>query len=219
VMAGDVVSSRSITERAAFRRQLEQVCRRVNKTFLEDMYADFRILKGIDEIEGVLLNASNCYGILDMILTEIYPHSMRFALVHDFIETAENSRDVSRMDGPAFHTASDVLKSLKKTGLVFAMRTDDELLDRAVAADVNLMMLLKKSWSRRQHEVYSKYRETGTQHEVAETLGITQQAVSGALRRSMWKEISGIEEDLQYVFRHLPVKNLAGSREDSYEQY
>jgi predicted transcriptional regulator len=36
---------------------------------------------------------------------------------------------------------------------------------------------------------------------VAKALGITQQAVSKTLNRSMWKKISGIEEDLNYVLQ------------------
>jgi hypothetical protein len=38
----------------------------------------------------------------------------------------------------------------------------------------------------------------------AKALGITQQAVSKALNRSMWKEISSIEDDLNYVLRNYP---------------
>ena len=67
-------------------------------------------------------------------------------------------------------------------------------------------MLLKKNWSSRQHQIAKEYRKKRNQDEVAHTLGITQQSVSGTLIRSMWKEINHIEEKLNYVLNNYPAK-------------
>ncbi len=202
VMLGDVVASRKIKEKEAFQRKLEKACLEVNRNFAEDIYADFKILKGIDEIEGVLLNIASVYKIMDTMLEQFYPHSMRFALVLDYIDTAVESREVSRMDGPAFHRASDLMKNMKGSRLIFRMSIGDAILDKTVAGEINLLFLLKKGWSPGQRKILREYRKTGTQNMAAEALGITQQAVSKALNRSMWKEISGIEDDLNYVLRN-----------------
>jgi hypothetical protein len=210
VMLGDVVASRKIKDKEAFQRKLEKVCLKVNRNFAEDTYADFKILKGIDEIEGVLLNIASVYKIMDTMLEQFYPHSMRFVLVLDYIDTAVESHEVSRMDGPAFHRASDLMKDLKKSKLMFRMSIGDEIMDKTVAGEINLIFLLKKGWSPGQWRILREYRKTGTQNMVAKALGITQQAVSKALNRFMWKEISSIEDDLNYVLRNylqrLPAK-------------
>ena len=202
VMLGDVIASRKITDREIFQRKLEEACSNVNLNFVEDIYADFNILKGIDEIGGVLLNITSVNKIINTLQEHFYPHSMRFALVFDYIDTAVESQEVSRMDGPAFHRASDILKDLKGSRLMFKMAIGDELMEKMVTGEINLIFLLKKNWSLRQRRILYEYRKIGNQNMVAKTLGISQQAVSKALNRSMWKEISGIEEDLNYVLQY-----------------
>jgi SatD family (SatD) len=209
VMLGDVIASSRITDREIFQRKLEEACSNVDLNFFEDIYADFNILKGIDEIGGVLLNITSVYKIINTLQEQFYPHSMRFALVFDYIDTAIESQEVSKMDGPAFHRASDILKDLKGSRLMFKMSIGDELMEKMVTGEINLIFLLKKNWSLRQRRILYEYRKIGNQNMVAKTLGISQQAVSKALNRSMWKEISGIEEDLNYVLQYpsrLPKK-------------
>lgn len=169
VMMGDVIASRRIKNREVFQRKLDKICVNVNLNFAEDIYADFNILKGLDEVGGVLTNIKNVYKIMNTFLEQCYPDSIRFVLVYDYIDTAMKSHEVSRMDGPAFHKASD---------------------------------MLKKDWSTRQRMILYEYRTKGNQNMVAKALGITQQAVSKALNRSKWKEISGIEEDLNNVLNN-----------------
>lgn len=206
VMLGDVIDSRKIKDKEAFQRKLEEACLEVKRNFVQDIYADFNILKGIDEIGGVLLNIASVYNIMNTMMEQFYPYSMRFVLVFDHIDIAVESHEVSRMDGPAFHRASDMMKDLKASRLIFRMSIGDEILDKTVAGEINLLFFLKKGWSSRQRRILREYRKTGTQNMVAETLGITQQAVSKALNRSMWKEISSIEDDLNYVLRSYPQR-------------
>ncbi len=214
VILGDVIASRRIDDREAFQRTLEEVCLKVNRNFGEDIYADFKILKGIDEIEGVILNITNFYKILNTMLEHFCPHSMRFVLVLGYIDTAVESHDVSRMDGPAFHRASDLMKDLKGSRLMFRMSIGDEMIDKIVAGEINLIFFLKRGWSHRQCSILWEYRKTGTQKMVAKALGITQQAVSKALNRSMWKEISSIEDDLNYVLKNYPQRLLTKIKKD-----
>lgn len=205
-MSGDVISSRRIKDREVFQKKLEKICSRINTTYADDIFAGFKILKGIDEIEGVLLNISNIYEIITSISEQLYPHSMRFALAMDYIDTAIESRDTAKMDGPAFHKASNLMKGLKKSKLLFDMSTDNETTDTLIAGEINLILLLKKNWSAKQHLIVREYKKTWNQHEAAKALGITQQAVSKALARSMWNEIRPIEEKLNYVLQSLSQK-------------
>lgn len=203
VMSGDVISSRLIIKKEAFQEKLERICLRLNTDYSSDLYAEFKILKGIDEIEGVLSNISKTYEIITSILEQLYPYSMRFAFVLDSIDTAVETHDTSKMDGPAFHKASDILKELKKSKLIFAMSTGNDITDNLISGEINSIILLKKNWSAKQHMIVRKYKETGNQGEVAKELGITQQAVSKALTRSMWKEIGYIEEELNHALENM----------------
>ncbi len=205
-MMGDVMSSRKIKDKEAFRKKLDKVCSEINMDYAGDIYADFRILKGIDEIEGVLLNISKSYEIMTALSEQLFPQSMRFVIALDYIDTALETRYVTKMDGPAFHKASDMIHALKKTRLFFEMSAGNETLDIAINGEVNLIMLLKKTWSIRQHQIVREYREKKNQDQAAKALGITQQSVSRTLKRCMWHEIAFIEEKLNYVLSHYPVR-------------
>ena len=88
------------------------------------------------------------------------------------------------------------------------MSIGDEIMDKIVAGETNLIFLLKKDWSPRQRTILYEYRKIGNQNMAAKTLGITQQAVSKALTRSMWKEISGIEDDLNNVLEYYQPETI-----------
>lgn len=206
VISGDVLSSRRIKDKAAFQKKLEKACHSINIAFGSDIYAEFKILKGIDEIEGVLLNISNIYRIISSILEQLHPDSMRFVVALDYVDTSIESRDVSKMDGPAFHKASDIMSTLKKSKLMFDMATCNEITDTLITGEINLILLLKKNWSAKQHTIVREYQKTGNQYKVAKALGVTQQAISKALSSSKWKEIGEIEEKLNHVLQRLSQK-------------
>ncbi len=197
VLLGDVVSSRKIGDREKFQRKLSDTCKKINSMYAESIYADFKILKGLDEIGGVLSTMVTIHEIITTILDRLHPESVRFVLALDYVDTALETLDVARMDGPAFHKASGMMARLKKTKMMFDLSVDDEVIDAAVAGQINSILLLKRNWSPKQHQVVREYERTKNQCEAAKNLGITQQAVSKTLNRSKWKEIRNIEEKLE----------------------
>jgi len=58
---GDVIQSRQIDNRDDFQKIIEKTCKNINTTYAESIYADFKMLKGIDEIGGALSSMSNIY--------------------------------------------------------------------------------------------------------------------------------------------------------------
>ena len=199
VMLGDVIHSRQITDRNDFQKRIEKTCQIINTRYSEDTYADFKILKGIDEIGGVLTGMSKTYEIITTILEEIYPNLMRFVLVFDYIDTAVATKDVTKMDGPAFHKASDMIHKLKSSKLTCDISANNKMIDTMVANQINSLLLMKINWSTRQHQVVKEYERTMNQSRVAEHFEMTQQAVSKILNRSMWREIKQIEENLSFA--------------------
>jgi hypothetical protein len=202
IILGDVISSRRIKDKEAFQNKLQETFNKINTVYADYIYSEFKILKGIDEIEGVLFDLSKSYDIISMILEKLYPDLMRFVLVFDYIDTAIESRDVAKMDGPAFHKASDIMGELKKSKLIFGISIEDKTIENLISGEINLILLFKKNWSAKQHQIIKEYKETGSQHEVAKRLGITQQAISKALNRSLWEEIKHIEEGLNYALEN-----------------
>lgn len=199
VVLGDVISSRRISDRERFQNKFSDILKNINAEYVEDIFADFKILKGIDEIGGVLSSMSNIYNIINEILEQLHPHLIRSVLIFDYIDTGLESFDVSKMDGPAFHKASDTMDTLKKSKLMFQMSVDDKIFDIAITGQINLILLTKKNWSLKQHQIVREYKKTNNQDDVARKLGITQQAVSKTLNNVMWKEIFLIEEKLNYI--------------------
>jgi len=190
---GDVVGSTGIRDREGFRERIERACTAANRAYSEDAYAGFKVLKGLDEIGGVLSGLRHAYRVIDTIAEHLRPNAIRFVVVWGQIDTAAETRDVARMDGPAFHLGAEMMLELKQSGLRFALRSDHELLDAAISGEINLLLMLKESWTAKQHEVIEAYRNTGSQSEAARLLGVTQQAVSKTLSRSLWREIMAIE--------------------------
>lgn len=206
VLLGDVVASRKIKEKENFQKKLITACEKVNSGYVEDLYAELKILKGKDEIGGVLFYMSNIFQIISTIQAEIHPQLMRFVLVFDYLDTALDTRDAARMDGPAFYKASEVMEELKKTNLMFDMVVGDTVIDTAISNQINLILLLKKDWTERQHQIVQDYEKTGNQYETAKNLNITQQSISKTLSRLMWSEIKIIEEKLNYIINNYAQK-------------
>ena len=200
VMLGDAISSRRISDKEKFQKKIEETCKEVNSTYSENIYARFKILKGIDEIGGVLSTISNCYQIVITFQEQLYPNLMRFGLALGYVDTALETKDVAKMDGSAFHKASHIMNELKESKLMFGMSVDDEVIDIAIANQVNLILLLRKKWSARQRQIIKEYERVMNQYKVAENLGTTQQNVSGAINRSMWKDIKSVEKDINHIF-------------------
>lgn len=204
VLLGDVIQSRQIDNRDDFQKIIEKTCKNINTMYAEGIYADFKILKGIDEIGGVLSSMSNIYKIITKILDDIYPNTIRFALVFDYIDTALETRNITKMDGVAFHKASEMIKELKMSKLMFDMSVEDEMLDMSITGQINLIFLIKKNWSATQYNTVREYEKIKKQSEVAKKLRITQQAVSKNLKRSMWKEIRTFEEKINFILQGYP---------------
>lgn len=199
VLLGDAISSRRINEREKFQEKIEKTCEEINVTYGENIYAQFKILKGIDEVGGVLSTISNSYQIIVTFQEQLYPHLMRFGLALDYVDTALDTKDVAKMDGPAFHRASNIMDELKESKSMFGMSVGDDIIDIAITNQVNLIQLLRNNWSARQRQIIKEYEKLNNQYKVAEKLGTSQQNISAAIKRAMWKEIKNVEKDVNDI--------------------
>lgn len=201
VVLGDIVNSRDIEDRSAFQDRLSSACDAVNEAHREHLYAEFAILKGVDEIGGVLASIDPVYDVVDRLAASIRPYRIRVAVAAGTIDVGAESDDVAEMDGPAFHDADRLLDRVEDDGLPFGMSVGDDLLDTVVADEINLLLLSKRRWTDRQREIIDAYEQSGTQADVARALDITQPAVSKALDRALWPELRTIGKRLRRVLR------------------
>ena len=197
VLLGDVVQSREIDDRAAFRQRLEEACRDVTARYPDGLYTDVTVLKGVDEIGAVLTSIADVYRIVTDLADATMPDRIRFALAYDQIDVGLDGTDVASMDGPAFHRADSLLERIERTALLFDAAIDEPPLETAIADEINLLLFLRQNRTDRQREIVERYETVGSQHAVAAELGISQQAVSNALGRAHWSLVNAIEARLQ----------------------
>ena len=197
VLLGDVVRSREVTDREEFRRRLDRACVAVSEQYEDDVYADAKVLKGIDEVAAVLTSLRSAYDIVREFSDRLHPQPIRFALVRGEIDVGLTEGDVATMDGPAFHRADELLERVERTDLLFDLDVNEPACEKAIADVINLLLARKRERTDRQREIIELYERYGTQRGVAEELDISQQAVSRALERAHWPVTSAIEERLQ----------------------
>ena len=201
VIMGDLFSSRHIKDSEVLQKKLEKSLKKINSNYANDIYAKFKILKGVDEIGGALLNIQHVYEIINSLLDEISPDLMRFVLVLDNIEDPSETKDVVKMSGTAFHKASDIMKKLKKSDLIVDISLHNRSLDKILTDIINLIISIKKDWSATKRQIFKEYKKTGNQYKVAEKLGITQQAVSKNLDYINWREMKEMENSLNDLLK------------------
>lgn len=200
VMLGDVVDSREISDRASFRDTLEAALDHVNHIYGSDLYADFAGLRGVDEVGGVLTRPDNMYRILRTINNHIYPKQVRFAVVRGEIDVGSPAQNITELDGPAFHRAAELLEEVERTGLSFGMEGGNNQLNPLLANQINLLSLLRASWTKKQIEALMAYERTGSQTNAAAELEVTQQTLSERLRSINWRQINHAETILNDAF-------------------
>ncbi|WP_232687528.1 SatD family protein [Halobacterium zhouii] len=200
VLLGDVVASRDIDERGDFGATLTDACATVSDQHADAFLAPLEPLKGVDEVGGVLTDPAPLYDVLDGLRERLHPQELRVAVAAGGVDVGVGTGNVSRMDGPAFHRADELLSDLDASTLRVAFDFERAPLDATLADEVNLLFLLKRRWTDRQRDVVRAYRETESQDAVAENLGVSQPAVSQALSRASWPAVREIEERLRSTF-------------------
>lgn len=201
VMLGDVISSRQLKNRDEFQDKVINACHVINKEFNDKIYAKFNILKGTDEIGAVLSDISNFYDIILKMSDNIGLNTMRFVIAKGDIDIGLNQKDVSRMDGAAFHQAAELMADLKKKKLIFQISTSNEIFDRLVENNINLIYLVEKKWSDKKIRIINEYRKGKDQNHIAKKFNIGQQDVSYHIQSSNFKEIQEIEENLKHIIK------------------
>lgn len=208
VVVGDLVQSRTKSDRQQLSRKIHWAINHLSKRFQKELYAPFTLTRGIDELSGVLKQPAKSYLICRLINEEVHPQLFRFAIARGSLDVAVSSKDAGRMDGYAFHVASNLIQHAKKNKLyyLFSLRSKYPELDALLNESVNLIYTLSKKWSVHQRRVVQLYKKFNRQKRVAKELNITQQAVSDALQQANWKNLHQIETSINRILEEISYK-------------
>lgn len=214
VVLVDIVDSREIQDREAFESRLTDAFEYVNETERGSISTPLSQMKGIDEFGCVLTRLSPVPDIVAAILDRIHPYHARFAIASSGIDIGAGRETVARMDGPAFHRASELLNDIENSGLYAAVDTNRQT-DGLVENALNLLLLEREHLTGRQVEVILAYERHGTQSEAGEELGLRQQTVSNTLHRANYmrrmKIRRNLRESLEAIYDRASAKTLASS--------
>lgn len=193
IVVGDVVGSRNIGDRDAFGRTLDDALATVNHQYDDSVRADVVTVKGVDEVAGVLDHPRDVYAIVKTVYDEIHPHQVRFGVAHGGIDVNPDSADVTKMDGPGFHHANELLEWVERRNSLFAFDGRHPVVDDLVSTTVNLVLTLREDWTDREFEAVRARERAASQQEAADRLDLTQQTVSDRLQRAHWNRVTAAE--------------------------
>ena len=202
IIVGDLVRSRNISDRQELSQKIRLAIDSISKKFQKEFYAPLVLTRGIDELSGVFNQFNMSYQICRLLNEKMYPHVFRFAIVRGTLDVDITSKDARRMDGPAFHTAAAMIQRCKKENLYYCFNLGDQFKQYNLILDglTNFLHFLQNHyWTNHQRRVVKLYKRLGKQKAVANKLGITQQAVSEALRKAHWKELKQLESSIDAV--------------------
>lgn len=196
VVLGDVIASREIEDREAFRDTIATTLEAVNERYAADVVGRFALVKGVDEIAGVMRNPRNLYRLVRDVVSAARPGAIRFAVVYGEIDVGAGGDAVDEMDGPAFHRADEALIDVAGADLYLSFSGRRPAFDSLIEAGINLLLMAREDWTDRQRAMVAAYEETGTQEAVADRFDVSQQTVSATLRRADWRRLGRLEGDV-----------------------
>lgn len=197
VLVGDLVASRRAPARRSLTQRLERALADSAQRF--PWQAPLMSTRGLDEISGVLSQPSTAFDVCVALNEALWPQRFRFALACGAIDVAPGSAVAADMDGPAFHRAADALSRGRATDLPFTLAVPPAQPAACAMAEAlgALHGTLMRQWSPGAARAVEALRHGGSQSAAAAALGITQQAVSGALARAHQRKMEAAQAALR----------------------
>ncbi len=198
---GDVIGSRARASAATawlerLRARLEATC--------PDRLAPFEFTQG-DEIQGLLpIDADALTPVLDaMLRPRDTPHGalpMRWVIVAGAVDPGEGP--ATKRTGPAFLAARDLIARAHRDRDALRCMTGDAASDDLLEAISPVLASIIDRMTDRQREMLRLHAVDGLRQEaVAERLGVSQPAVSGALSRAGARDMARLATAVRSLLR------------------
>lgn len=184
---GDIVGSRDIKNRQEVQDQFKAALKKANKKYDSYIASNFLVTLG-DEFQGLLNKPSLSLEIIEFIREKMHPVELVFGIGIGPMETKFSKDSSIGSDGPAYWYARKMVekaKYKKPSICLFSDSLEDELINSLIL----FVETSTNSQTKKQQETVKLYKEFGSQYKVAESLNISQSAVSGTLQKAFFKEI------------------------------
>jgi hypothetical protein len=208
---GDVVRSKQLepSERAAVQSALERVMLDTNSRYRDAVLADFLITLG-DEFQGMVRQPEAIPEIVQNLREQLPKTRFRIAVSHGELTTPLKPVALGT-DGPVWHAARRLLdewRKAKRDGVGFIGFAQDDVVLNGIAA------LLTYHWTHledSQREILTALRDqSDARKQVAERIGISQQALSNRAQSAGWREYdAGMTAWRAVLRRHTPQTAVA----------
>ncbi|RMH04786.1 MAG: hypothetical protein D6702_02215 [Planctomycetota bacterium] len=159
----------------------------------------------------VLKRPETAFDRLVDLMERVWPEPLRAALVS--VGHHEGEAAMARARARAAEALAQAAREGVRFRIHLAGRGDHEC--RLAEHLALLHAVVSEGWTATRHHAVRAYREFGRQKDVAERLGVTQQAVSQMLRGARLRELQAVEEAMRGWFAQparpglWPLKNLS----------
>lgn len=145
-LIADLVSSKAISNRLFFQKELLDLLTQQSEQSRENLIAPFTITLG-DEFQALYNRPDSLFRDFWAIREIIYPEHCRFACAFGGLSTAINTTQTIGMDGPCFHRARALIIELKKEKhslLRFFSNSDRDL--SFINSGLDLVFSFTRNW-------------------------------------------------------------------------
>lgn len=209
-LIGDVAASRALPDRAGVQRRLQAAVADLNERLAEALAVPLKLTAG-DEVQALLAEPDVTMEIMVRLADELRPVRMVWGLGRGPLDT-DPSDDISVLDGPCLHRARDAVDAGKAEGRWLAARGLGEPHERVLEAIVALLHSVRESWTDTRFR-YVREARGRRQHEVAEHLEVSKQAVHKALQAARFTETlegeAAVRDLLRWLAAHEPATHEA----------
>ncbi len=201
----NISCSRDIENRHAFLKQLHVLMDRLNQRWAPFILSPFSVTLG-DEFQALLKQADPLFHMFEEIEQSLAPRHIVMGVGVGRLETELFPHTSIGMDGPCLRLARQQVEEAKKHPP--RLRLAIESLDtRQVNYHLLLQAILVNRQTRNQKRIIQLYEQYGKQQPVAESLGISQAAVSQSLKAAHHQELKESQESIvAFINQFLPVR-------------
>lgn len=186
-LIGDVVSSRSLTNRAEVQRRLQELADTLNGELGEGaLAAPLRVTAG-DELQGLFKRPEPVVDITVRLADHLHPVRLTWGLGRGTL-TTELGDNVATLDGPCFHRARRAAERAAEEDRWLLEEGLPSPQGKILTALFALMSGIRSDWTETQAKYVREVRGR-RQKDVAEELGRHKSTISKALASSRYEEI------------------------------
>ncbi len=193
ILMGDVIRS---SEEKGVQQLLHKAVDDANDQLWSDIPAPFEITRG-DEVALVAHVKLPWFTYMLRFVNAALPLKLRWVAVWGEITEGLDSKSSAEMMGPGFITADNLMKELKKSGMMFGFRSPSGRVDEQVSGIINMYLVMLNDLTPFQIKVLRHYQRLKTQQAAADALGKSQQQIQKSLQSIHWKTFDLAEKAIK----------------------